>query len=104
MSWLRGIAAADAFADAAGAPALVLHDLRVAMGGRVLIDRLSMSAAGGELWCVVGPNGAGKSTLLSVLAGLRAPDGGSVTLDGHALADWPVAVLFCRRRCTTPFR
>lgn len=71
MSWLRRAAVTDAFAEAAGAPALALRELRVAMGGRVLIERLSMSAAGGELWCVVGPNGAGKSTLLGVLAGLR---------------------------------
>ncbi|TYZ39358.1 ABC transporter ATP-binding protein, partial [Ralstonia solanacearum] len=62
MSWLRRAAVTDAFAQAAGAPALALRELRVTMGGRVLIERLSMSAAGGELWCVVGPNGAGKST------------------------------------------
>ncbi|MGG2419398.1 ATP-binding cassette domain-containing protein, partial [Ralstonia pseudosolanacearum] len=73
MSWLRRAAVTDAFAQAADAPALALRELRVTMGGRVLIERLSMSAAGGELWCVVGPNGAGKSTLLGVLAGLRAP-------------------------------
>ncbi|MGD7493455.1 ATP-binding cassette domain-containing protein, partial [Ralstonia pseudosolanacearum] len=72
MSWLRRAAVTDAFAQAADAPALALRELRVTMGGRVLIERLSMSAAGGELWCVVGPNGAGKSTLLGVLAGLRA--------------------------------
>lgn len=101
MSWLRRAAVADVFADAAGAPALALRDLRVAMGGRVLIERLSMSAAGGELWCVVGPNGAGKSTLLSVLAGLRMPDGGAVALDGHALAAWP-GVALARRRAFLP--
>ncbi|AKZ25776.1 MULTISPECIES: ABC transporter ATP-binding protein [Ralstonia solanacearum species complex] len=101
MSWLRRAAVTDAFAQAAGAPALALRELRVTMGGRVLIERLSMSAAGGELWCVVGPNGAGKSTLLGVLAGLRAPDGGAVALDGRALAAWPVAAL-ARRRAFLP--
>ncbi|MEZ4625433.1 MAG: ATP-binding cassette domain-containing protein [Thermomicrobiales bacterium] len=29
---------------------------------------------------IIGPNGAGKSTLLAVIAGLRAPDSGSVSL------------------------
>jgi iron complex transport system ATP-binding protein len=37
---------------------------------------------------VVGPNGAGKSTLLRVLAGLQAPDRGSIRLNGRALAEW----------------
>ncbi|MGD7348101.1 ABC transporter ATP-binding protein, partial [Ralstonia pseudosolanacearum] len=46
MSWLRRAAVTDAFAQAAGAPALALRELRVTMGGRVLIERLSMSAAG----------------------------------------------------------
>ncbi|MGD7101552.1 hypothetical protein ACQCS2_08100, partial [Ralstonia pseudosolanacearum] len=49
MSWLRRAAVTDAFAQAADAPALALRELRVTMGGRVLIERLSMSAAGGEL-------------------------------------------------------
>ncbi|MGD7308117.1 hypothetical protein ACQCRA_18400, partial [Ralstonia pseudosolanacearum] len=44
MSWLRRAAVTDAFAQAADAPALALRELRVTMGGRVLIERLSMSA------------------------------------------------------------
>ncbi|MGD7128193.1 ABC transporter ATP-binding protein, partial [Ralstonia pseudosolanacearum] len=43
MSWLRRAAVTDAFAQAADAPALALRELRVTMGGRVLIERLSMS-------------------------------------------------------------
>ncbi|MCL6467145.1 MAG: ATP-binding cassette domain-containing protein, partial [Ralstonia sp.] len=88
MSWRRRPSPApDAFAQLDAAPELVLHDLRVAVDGRVLVERLSMTATAGQLWCVVGPNGAGKSTWLSVLAGLRSPDGGSVALDGVPLTD-----------------
>ncbi|MBU9577954.1 ABC transporter ATP-binding protein [Ralstonia mannitolilytica] len=101
MSWLRRTPAPPAFAQMEAAPELALHDLRVAVEGRALIERLSMTATAGQLWSVVGPNGAGKSTWLSVLAGLRAPDGGSVTLDGAPLADWP-AVALARRRAFLP--
>ena len=38
-----------------------------------------------EVVALIGPNGCGKSTLLRVLAGLIAPDAGSVTLDGDPL-------------------
>lgn len=41
----------------------------------------------GQVTAICGPNGAGKSTLLSVFAGLLVPDKGTVTLDGHALAE-----------------
>ncbi|MFM8858726.1 MAG: ABC-F family ATP-binding cassette domain-containing protein, partial [Methylocystis sp.] len=33
-----------------------------------------------ERWCVMGVNGAGKSTLLKLVAGMTAPDNGSVTI------------------------
>ncbi|WP_426394473.1 ABC transporter ATP-binding protein [Ralstonia sp. R-29] len=101
MSWLRRVPTPDVFAHMDAPPELALHDLRVTVDGRVLIERLSMTATAGQLWCVVGPNGAGKSTWLSVLAGLRAPDGGSVTLDGMPLADWP-ALPMARRRAFLP--
>ena len=38
----------------------------------------------GEFFGLLGPNGAGKSTLMSLVAGLRAPDAGTLTLDGAA--------------------
>jgi iron complex transport system ATP-binding protein len=43
----------------------------------------------GKVTAICGPNGAGKSTLLSLLAGLLAPDSGSVLLDGHVLGAMP---------------
>ena len=33
--------------------------------------------------CLVGPSGAGKSTILNLIAGLLAPDGGSILMDGR---------------------
>lgn len=41
----------------------------------------------GESVAIIGPSGAGKSTLLSILAGLDAPDEGSVTLAGVNLTE-----------------
>ncbi len=62
--------------------------LGVSLGGRRVLDQVSLSLRGGEWAAVVGPNGAGKSTLLSLLAGLRRPDAGSVQLAGRPLPAW----------------
>lgn len=51
----------------------------------------------GELLAIVGPNGAGKSTLLTLLSGFRAPERGSVCLDGMPLTAWDPQALARRR-------
>jgi nitrate/nitrite transport system ATP-binding protein len=43
---------------------------------------INLSVARGELVCVVGYSGAGKTTLVSLMAGLVAPDRGTITVDG----------------------
>jgi iron complex transport system ATP-binding protein len=68
-------------------------DLTLRMNARLLVKRLDWRVAAGENWCVIGPNGAGKSTLLRTLAGLRAPDWGSIALAGKPLAAWPLPAL-----------
>lgn len=69
------------------------RNLSLRAAGRSLIEHLNWRVAPGESWCVLGPNGAGKSTLLRTIAGLRAPDAGSVSLGGKPLPDWPLAAL-----------
>ena len=74
---------------AAQAPAdqeLATADLRVRLGGRAVVDGVTVALRAGEVTAIVGPNGAGKSTLLTCLAGLRRPDEGEVRLGGRALS------------------
>ncbi|MFO0859464.1 MAG: ABC transporter ATP-binding protein [Phycisphaerales bacterium] len=47
------------------------------------------SFAPGRVTALVGPNGSGKSTMLRLLAALREPASGSVTLDGAVVACLP---------------
>jgi ATPase subunit of ABC transporter with duplicated ATPase domains len=47
-------------------------------GDRTVLDRVTLTIDDDTRLAVLGPNGAGKSTLLRVLAGLEAPDAGSV--------------------------
>jgi ABC-2 type transport system ATP-binding protein len=68
--------------DAAVAAACDARGLTKRFGDRVALDAVSFTLARGELVGLVGANGAGKTTLLSVLAGVLAPDAGSLSLSG----------------------
>jgi iron complex transport system ATP-binding protein len=65
--------------------ALAFDNLSLSLRDRQVLCDISGSLAEGEITVILGANGAGKSTLISCLAGLRAPDRGSVTLSGKAL-------------------
>jgi NitT/TauT family transport system ATP-binding protein len=57
---------------------------------------ITFTAQQGELVCIVGPSGCGKTTLLKCIAGLLAPSGGTVELDGVPVTTPPkkMAVVF----------
>ncbi|WP_329049172.1 ATP-binding cassette domain-containing protein [Streptomyces violaceus] len=67
--------------------------IRVDRGGRTVLHDVDMNVSPKSRWGVVGENGRGKSTLLHVLAGLLAPDGGTVHRVGTlALAEQEMPV------------
>lgn len=47
------------------------------------IDKISLKIKRGEVIGLIGPNGAGKSTLLRMMAGIYAPDEGSLSVYGR---------------------
>jgi NitT/TauT family transport system ATP-binding protein len=57
---------------------------RVFAHGAAVIDGLDLDVSAGSFVALLGPSGCGKSTLLRLVAGLDAPDAGSVTLEGGA--------------------
>lgn len=59
-----------------------LIDVTRSFGSLNVLDSVSFDVARGEFVSIIGPSGAGKSTLFNILAGLDAPDGGSVELAG----------------------
>ena len=61
---------------------IVAEGLRKRYGRLQALDGLYLRVEPGEILGLIGPNGAGKTTTLRILAGLLAPDEGSVTIDG----------------------
>ena len=55
---------------------------------RPAVDGLDLCVPAGEFYTLLGPNGAGKTTTMRMVAGLLAPDRGSISIFGvDALAD-----------------
>jgi zinc transport system ATP-binding protein len=60
-------------------PLLQAQGISLSLGGRKILDSVSLAVKPASIVTLVGPNGAGKTTLLKVLLGLTPPDAGSIT-------------------------
>jgi len=65
-----------------GGVAVALSGLAKSFGAREVLRGVSLTIRPGEFLAIVGQSGCGKSTLLRLVAGLEAPSGGSVAIDG----------------------
>ncbi|PTM53312.1 ABC transporter ATP-binding protein [Desmospora activa] len=60
-----------------------VKDLVKIYNGQRVVDYISFEVAQGEIFGLLGPNGAGKTTTMEMMEGLRTPDGGEISIDGH---------------------
>ena len=72
-------------------PLLEISDLSAKVGGKTVLQGLSLTIDAGEVHALMGPNGSGKSTLSYVLAGRPGYEitGGSVKYRGQDLLSLP---------------
>jgi ABC-2 type transport system ATP-binding protein len=54
------------------------------------VDTVGFTLIRGQILGFLGPNGAGKSTTMRLLAGVLAPDGGRIVINGFDLLDEPL--------------
>jgi len=59
------------------------RDVRLTLGGRVVLDGVDLDIEAGEFVGVLGPNGAGKTTLMRAVLGLLPPSHGTITVFGR---------------------
>ncbi len=64
---------------------LFADKLTKSFGATVALQGATMSLEPSEILAVMGPSGSGKSTLLHCLAGIFAPNSGTVTFNGRRL-------------------
>jgi len=73
-------------------PFITLNNITCRFGPVTALDSVSLDVRADELLVVLGPTGAGKTTLLRTIAGLEAPQCGSIKIRGQDVtADSPAA-------------
>ena len=83
---------------------LELRDVGKRFGNSQALRGVTLSIPDFQSLAIIGPSGGGKTTLLRILAGLTAPDAGSVSIDGQALEFSETALLAHRRGIGTVFQ
>jgi len=88
-----------------GAPAISISGLSVELGGRRILDNLSLEVARGEMIGLVGASGSGKTVLLRTMLGLLPKTSGQVEILGLPLENAsPGEVRAIGRRCGAMFQ
>ena len=64
---------------------LQIENLTLHYGGSKILNGITMSAAMGEVTCVMGTNGVGKTSLLKAISGTHPRSGGTYQLQGQKI-------------------
>src|SRR5260370_38900465 len=66
-------------------PQIAFSGVTLALGGKTIVENMSLDVKPGEFLCVIGASGCGKTTALRLAAGLYQPTGGAVSFDGKPM-------------------
>ena len=66
---------------------LATREARWGVGGRMIVDGITLEAKPGRVLGLIGPNGSGKSSLLRLLCRLRNVASGVILLNGRDIAE-----------------
>src|SRR3989304_2391940 len=77
---------------------LVLRDVAVAYGSKVVLSEVSADIRRGQVVGVIGPNGSGKSTLLKAILGMAPLVAGSVSVFGRSPASMRGRIAYVPQR------
>ena len=69
------------------APQISFDAVTLQLGGKTIIENLSLGVQPGEFLCIVGASGCGKTTALRLAAGLYQPTSGKVNFDGQPMRE-----------------
>ncbi|MBD2773115.1 LPS export ABC transporter ATP-binding protein [Iningainema tapete] len=69
---------------------IILENIHKSYGKRVVVNRVNLSVAQGEIVGLLGPNGAGKTTTFYIATGLEKPERGTVWLDNIDITNQPM--------------
>ncbi|MEH2011274.1 MAG: LPS export ABC transporter ATP-binding protein [Nostoc sp.] len=69
---------------------IVLENIHKSYGKRVIVNRVNLSVAQGEIVGLLGPNGAGKTTTFYIATGLEKPNQGKVWLGNVDVTGMPM--------------
>jgi branched-chain amino acid transport system ATP-binding protein len=75
--------------DGSGPARLAAENIRVHFEGVRAVDGVDLTLEQGQIMGLIGPNGAGKTTFMNAVTGFVPLTGGTVTLDGLDMTDWP---------------
>jgi sulfate transport system ATP-binding protein len=69
---------------------IALRGVSKQFGAFAAVENIDLDVPSGALTALLGPSGCGKTTLLRIIAGLEAPDTGTVLFDGRDATAWPI--------------
>jgi NitT/TauT family transport system ATP-binding protein len=69
----------------AGRPQIAFSDVTLNLGGKAILENISLDVKPGEFLCIIGASGCGKTTALRLAAGLYQPTSGTVSFDGKPM-------------------